>query len=146
MACRVVTILMIVVSTAIAAADPGLAQPTGIASAIHQGNCDDVGDAVAPLVDMTIAEGEPSGNAAALPAANSFTTVPISLEALAASDHACLFFVAEALATLPTLIPSAVTIEASSAPAWGLIHGAGAMFAMLLWSSAVMLMATSETG
>jgi hypothetical protein len=88
MACRVVAVLMIVVSTAIAAADPGLAQPTGIASAIHQGHCDDVGDGVAPLVDMTIAEGEPSGNAAALPAANSFTTVPISLEALAASDHA----------------------------------------------------------
>jgi hypothetical protein len=59
---------------------------------------------------------------------------------------ACLFFVAQGLATLPMLIPWAVTIEAGSAPALGLVFGAGAMFATSLWSSAVMLMATSETG
>jgi hypothetical protein len=59
---------------------------------------------------------------------------------------ACLFIMAQTLATLPMLIPWAVTIEAGSAPALGLIFGAGAMFATSLWSSVVMLMATSETG
>jgi hypothetical protein len=59
---------------------------------------------------------------------------------------ACLFVMAETIATLPMIVPSAVTIEAGSAPALGLIFGAAAMFATSLWSSAVMLMATSETG
>jgi hypothetical protein len=66
----------------------GLAQQTGIAAEIRQGNCDEVGDVVAPLAEAVIPEGDERGSAAAIPAASSFTTVPISLEALTASDHA----------------------------------------------------------
>ena len=88
MARLAIVALVIVASTVFAIPVGGMAQQTGIAAAIRQGNCDDVGDVVAPLAEAVIPQGEPRGSAAAMPAANSFTTVPISLEALAASDYA----------------------------------------------------------
>jgi hypothetical protein len=80
--------LVVFISAAVATPAGGRAQQTGIAAEIRQGNCDEVGDVVAPLVEARLPAGEPRGNAAALPAANSFTTVPLSLEALTVSDHA----------------------------------------------------------
>ena len=84
---RLAIAVLVVASTVFAAPAGGFAQQTGVASAIYEGNCDDVGDMIAPLVEAVIPEGDLRGNAAAMPAANSFTIVPISLEALTASDH-----------------------------------------------------------
>jgi hypothetical protein len=88
MARLAIVALIIIASTVFTTPAGGMAQQTGIATEIRQGNCDDVGNVVAPLAEAVISQGEPRGSAAAMPAANSFTTVPISLEALAASDHA----------------------------------------------------------
>src|SRR3712207_3993040 len=85
---RLILIALVVVSAAIAAPTVGFAQRTGVAAEIRQGNCDEVGDVVASLAEAVIPQGEHRGSAAAMSAANSFTTVPISLAALAASDHA----------------------------------------------------------
>src|SRR3712207_3214660 len=84
----VMVALVIFVCAAVAAPAVGSAQQTGVAAEIHRGNCDEVGDVVAPLVEIKLPAGERRGHPAAMPAANSFTTVPISLEALTASDHA----------------------------------------------------------
>jgi hypothetical protein len=81
-------VLVVVVSAAVGAPTVGSAQQTGVAAEIRQGNCDEIGDIVAPLVEARLPAGQPRGHTAAVPAANSFTTVPISLEALTASDHA----------------------------------------------------------
>jgi hypothetical protein len=88
MARLAVVALVIVASTVVAAPAIGIAQQTGVAADIRQGNCDELGDIVAPLVEARIPEGTQRGNAAGMPAANSFTTVPISLAALTASEHA----------------------------------------------------------
>jgi len=80
--------LVVFISAAVATPTGGRAQQTGIAAAIHQGNCDEVGDVVAPLIESRVPQGERRGNTAAMPAANSFTSVPISLDALTVSDHA----------------------------------------------------------
>src|SRR5215218_4292600 len=85
-----VLIVALVVLANMALAPPlaGSAEQTGITAEIHEGNCDDIGEVVAPLVEARLPARDRRGNAAAMPAANSFTTVPISLEALTASDHA----------------------------------------------------------
>jgi hypothetical protein len=88
MARLVIVALTIMASIVGATPAAGFAQQTGIAADIRQGNCSEVGDIVVPLGEATIPEGEARGNAAAMPAANSFTTVPHSLEALTTSDHA----------------------------------------------------------
>jgi hypothetical protein len=79
--------LVVFVCAAVAAPTVGSAQQTGVAAEIHQGNCDEVGDVVAPLVEARLPQGGRRGSATAMPAANSFTTVPLSLDALTASDH-----------------------------------------------------------
>src|SRR3954453_24257502 len=80
--------LVVLTSTVLATPVAGYAQQTGIAGEIRQGTCDEVSDVVAPLVEARLSVGERRGNTAAMPAANSFTTVPIPLEALTASGHA----------------------------------------------------------
>ncbi len=80
--------LVVSITTTIVAPTRAIAQQTGIAAEIRQGNCDDIGDLVAPLIEARVPQGETHGNVVAIPAANSFTTVPISLDALTASDHA----------------------------------------------------------
>ncbi len=67
---------------------PVAAQQTSYAGAIHAGRCGDLAGVVADLNDAVIASGERSGHAEALPAANAFSTVPVSLDALVANDHA----------------------------------------------------------
>jgi hypothetical protein len=85
---RLVILALIVVASFVGATPDGVAQQSGVAVDIRQGNCEELGDVVAPLVAATIPEGEPRGNAAAMAAASSFTTVPLSLEALITGDHA----------------------------------------------------------
>lgn len=56
---------------------------------IHSGNCDELGDVVAPLVDLTGAQGEGQGQARRASAAeSSFTNVPLPLDAILGADHA----------------------------------------------------------
>jgi hypothetical protein len=56
---------------------------------IHTGNCDEVGEVVAPLTDLTGASGgDRVGQARrAIPAQSSFTSVPLPLDAMLGDDH-----------------------------------------------------------
>ncbi len=54
---------LIVVASIVGATPDGVAQQSGVAADIRQGNCEEIGDVVAPLVEATIPEGEPRGNA-----------------------------------------------------------------------------------
>ncbi len=56
---------------------------------IHSGNCVDLGDVVVPLTDLTSAIGEGVGQVdEATQAEFSFTTVPLTLDAILGADHA----------------------------------------------------------
>lgn len=62
---------------------------------IHDGTCDQLGDVIAPLTDLTLAAGGTGANAGttgdmtgAIPAEYSFTTVPLSIDQILAADHA----------------------------------------------------------
>ena len=56
---------------------------------IHSGNCDELGEVVVPLTDLTTPEGDRVGqrNRAAQGTA-SYTSVPLTLDAILAEDHA----------------------------------------------------------
>src|SRR5215213_7652533 len=56
---------------------------------IHTGNCDEIGEVVAPLTDLTGATGgDRVGQARrAIPAESSFTSVPMTLDAILGADH-----------------------------------------------------------
>ena len=56
---------------------------------IHSGNCVELGDVVLPLNDLTAPVSDSVGQAdRATPAESSFTTVPMTLDAILAADHA----------------------------------------------------------
>ena len=56
---------------------------------IHSGNCVELGDVVVPLTDLTASVSEGVGQAdRATPAESSFTSVPITLDAILGADHA----------------------------------------------------------
>ncbi len=56
---------------------------------IHSGNCNELGDVVVPLTDLTAATGERVGQRnRATVAETSFTSVPLTLDAILAEDHA----------------------------------------------------------
>jgi uncharacterized cupredoxin-like copper-binding protein len=56
---------------------------------IHSGNCVNLGDVVAPLTNLTAPTGQAEGQRnRAIPAESSFTTVPMTLDQILASDHA----------------------------------------------------------
>ena len=56
---------------------------------IHSGNCEDLGDVVQPLTDLTGAAGAPVGQAdLAAMAESSSTNVPLTLDAILGADHA----------------------------------------------------------
>lgn len=57
---------------------------------IHSGSCgdDELGDVVAPLTNLTEPEGDGGGNERAVVAESSFTSVPLTLDALLAEDFA----------------------------------------------------------
>jgi hypothetical protein len=56
---------------------------------IHTGTCDEIGEVVAPLTDLTGATGgDRVGQARrAIPAESSFTSVPLTLDAILGADH-----------------------------------------------------------
>lgn len=88
MARLLIATLVVLASTILAAPTTGSAQQTGVAADIRHGNCDETGELVASLGAATLPPGAPRGNAEALSAASSFTTVPLSLQTLVASDYA----------------------------------------------------------
>jgi hypothetical protein len=56
---------------------------------IHAGNCNELGDVVAPLVDLTGGQGDNLGQSRrAIPAESSYTNVPLPLDAILGADHA----------------------------------------------------------
>lgn len=56
---------------------------------IHSGNCEELGEVVAPLTDLTTPEGDRVGQRnRAAQGATSFTSVPLTLDAILAGDHA----------------------------------------------------------
>src|SRR5215213_8780039 len=63
------------------------AQSAGLDGAVHQGTCDRITDPVSDLTPSLLGTGERRGNSEAMPAASSFSTIPISLEALLADEH-----------------------------------------------------------
>jgi len=63
------------------------AQFPGLDGAVHQGTCNRITDPVSDLTPSLLGTGERRGNSEAIPAASSFSTIPISLDALLADDH-----------------------------------------------------------
>lgn len=55
---------------------------------IHSGTCDELGDVVAPLQDVTVPEGETSGAASAFPLETSETIIDMPLQEILDSPHA----------------------------------------------------------
>lgn len=56
---------------------------------IHAGNCDELGEVVVPLTDLTAPTGDRVGQRnRATVAETSFTSVPLTLDAILAEDHA----------------------------------------------------------
>jgi hypothetical protein len=56
---------------------------------IHTGNCEELGEVVAPLTDLTTPEGDRVGQRnRAAQGATSYTNVPLTLDAILAADHA----------------------------------------------------------
>jgi uncharacterized cupredoxin-like copper-binding protein len=57
-------------------------------SHIHIGDCDELGEVIQPLTNLTVPGGDVSGNADAVVAEAAFTIIPQSLDELLAEDHA----------------------------------------------------------
>ncbi len=55
---------------------------------IHSGTCEELGDVVQPLTDLTAPQGDRVGLRRADLAETSFTNVPLTLDAILAEDHA----------------------------------------------------------
>ena len=56
---------------------------------IHSGNCDELGDVVAPLSDLIAATGDHVGQVGrAIPVESSYSNVPLTLDAILGADHA----------------------------------------------------------
>lgn len=54
---------------------------------IHTGTCDAVGEVVAPLADLVSPTGDALGQATAVTAETSFTSVPLTLDQILAAEH-----------------------------------------------------------
>ena len=55
---------------------------------IHVGNCNEIGEVVAPLTELTGATGDRAGQAnRAIAAESSFTSVPLTIDAILGADH-----------------------------------------------------------
>ena len=70
-------------------ATPEAAEPlTPRPAHIHTGTCNEVGEVVAPLTDLTAAAGDRVGQGRrAIAAESSFTSVPLTLDAILGADH-----------------------------------------------------------
>lgn len=65
-----------------------VAQQDGLTAALHTGDCADLGPEVAALEAASVPSGARVGSSRSLPGANSFTTIPVALDAMLAADHA----------------------------------------------------------
>lgn len=83
--------LMFVGAPGILAQNEATPAATGGAAArpghIHTGSCDNLGDVVAPLTDLTAPTGTASGQTDIDEVQYSFTTVPLALTDILAADH-----------------------------------------------------------
>jgi hypothetical protein len=61
--------------------------PTPRPAHIHTGTCAEVGEVVQPLTDLVAPVGTSAGSADATVAETSFTSVPLTLDAILAADH-----------------------------------------------------------
>jgi hypothetical protein len=64
------------------------AQQGALSATLHTGTCTDVGPEVAALAPAFVPTGEQVGSTRSLPATNSFSAVPVALDAMLAADHA----------------------------------------------------------
>lgn len=65
------------------------ATAVGMPIHIHSGSCgDNLGEVIQPLTEVTMPTGASVGQATAIAAATSFTTVPLALDAILAAPHA----------------------------------------------------------
>jgi hypothetical protein len=90
-ACALHAIVLSTIPSAVAQDATPVAQPVAPArpAHIHSGNCVELGDVVVPLTDLTAPIGEGAGQAdEAIQAENSFTNVPMTLDAILGADHA----------------------------------------------------------
>jgi hypothetical protein len=72
-----------------ASPEPGAPLPQRWSAAIRAGDCQHLGDLITPLTDLTVPHGRLIGHGArTLPAASSFTRVPLPFDALLAIDDA----------------------------------------------------------
>src|SRR5215218_5449287 len=79
---------MLLLAPTVGVLRPASAQQDGLSTALHSGTCTDVGPEVAALAPAFVPTGEQVGSARSLPGANSFSTVPVALDAMLAADHA----------------------------------------------------------
>ena len=63
------------------------AQTPGLSGAVHEGTCESIATPVSDLSPSLLGTGERRGNNEAIPAASSFSTIPLSLDALLADEH-----------------------------------------------------------
>jgi hypothetical protein len=85
------SIMALTIPNAMAQDATPVAQPVSPArpAHIHSGDCVELGDVVVPLSDLTAPVGEGIGQADnATPAESSFTSVPMTLDAILGTDHA----------------------------------------------------------
>jgi hypothetical protein len=67
---------------------PVEAQSAGLDGAVYRGNCERLADPVSDLTPAVFGSGEHRGNRQAIPATSFFATIPLSLDALLANEHA----------------------------------------------------------
>lgn len=94
---------------------------------VHAGGCgDDLGEVIEPLSDLTKTQGEEIGADGAIIASRSFTTVPMSLEALLAEDHALnVHLSAEGIDTYLACGPIGGVVDINGALTIGLLDAGG---------------------
>jgi hypothetical protein len=64
------------------------AQSAGLNGVIHRGNCDRLTNPVSDLTPLLFGTSERRGSSEAIPVASSFSTIPVSFDALLIDDHA----------------------------------------------------------
>lgn len=81
--------LLMAVGGALLLAAPGLAQDASPPrpSHIHEGDCDEPGGVIQGLTALTVPGGQTSGNSDAVLAEAAFSTIPLSLDEMLATDH-----------------------------------------------------------
>lgn len=84
---RILITGVLVAGGVVATFAPSMAQGVDVPVEIRAGSCDDPGDAIGALTDVARLESAPIGASDAIPAASSFSSVPLALETLTGADH-----------------------------------------------------------